>query len=182
MSVGHIRALTSEHEALNSCTAGADVDVWLAKQCMNLTRCMHTLFCSRSQHITFLSSPQLNMYGKLSEIASPVTCSMWPVRVNFSAPDAVSHTFIVRSPEPVTNHSLPGSNAMLRTHPRWPAMVRYTCHGACHLGLGHLLASRFATATDGTYFCFVPSFCVTTALLRLSTCEHTVHYIPQALC
>ena len=34
----------------------------------------HTLFCSRSQHLTCLSRPQENMYGCRGLITRPVTC------------------------------------------------------------------------------------------------------------
>lgn len=44
------------------------------------------------------------------------TCSMWPVSVTFSCPVARSQTLMVRSAEPVANHSLPGSTARDRTH------------------------------------------------------------------
>lgn len=30
-------------------------------------------------------------------------------------------------------------------HPRCPLITRYSFHGACHSGLGHLLGRRFAT-------------------------------------
>lgn len=56
------------------------------------------------------------MYGCLGLTAKPVTCSICPINVNFNVPDAVSHIFIVLSADPVTNHSLPGSKAMDRTH------------------------------------------------------------------
>ena len=46
------------------------------------------------------------------------------------------HTLIVRSAEPVTNHSLVGSMAMARTQPRWPDTTRISFHGACHSGFG----------------------------------------------
>jgi hypothetical protein len=65
-----------------------------------------------------------------------------PVRVTFSVPDARSHTLMVRSADPVTNHSLPGSTAAHRTHPRCPEMTRISFQGACHLGLGTLAAVR----------------------------------------
>ena len=44
------------------------------------------------------------------------TCSMCPVSVSLSWPLARSQTLIVRSADPVTNHSLLLSNARLRTH------------------------------------------------------------------
>ena len=50
-----------------------------------------------------------------------------------------ARTLIVRSAEPVTNHSLVGSTAMHRTQPRWPEITRIIFHGACHSGFGRLL-------------------------------------------
>lgn len=44
------------------------------------------------------------------------TCSMCPVSVTFSCPVAKFQTLMVRSAEPVANHSLPGSTARDRTH------------------------------------------------------------------
>mmetsp|Transcript_17015 Transcript_17015/g.50786 ORF Transcript_17015/g.50786 Transcript_17015/m.50786 type:complete len:223 (+) Transcript_17015:1232-1900(+) len=125
--------------------------------------CRMTLLYSRSQHLTSLSREPENMYGCLADTASPVTCSMWPVRVSFSCPLAVSHTLMVRSAEPVTNHSFPWSNAIDRTHPKWPLMTRYSFHGACQAGRGHLEGMRRATAAEGTYACWPPPAVGTTA-------------------
>jgi hypothetical protein len=46
------------------------------------------------------------------------------------------------SAEPVANHSLPGSTATQRTHPKWPDITRYNFHGACHFGFGMVGARR----------------------------------------
>ena len=43
------------------------------------------------------------------------TCSMCPVKVSFSCPDARSQNFIVLSPDPLTNQALVGSTASERT-------------------------------------------------------------------
>ena len=43
-------------------------------------------------------------------------------------------TLIVLSPEPVANHSLLGSTAMHRTHPRCPEITRISFQGGCHFG------------------------------------------------
>ena len=48
---------------------------------------------------------------------------MWPVSVSFSCPVATSQILIVRSAEPVQNHSLLGSNASDRTHLAGTAQV-----------------------------------------------------------
>ena len=47
---------------------------------------------------------------------------------------------MVRSADPVANHSLVGSTAIARTHPRCPEITRIIFHGACHSGLGTLAA------------------------------------------
>ena len=67
--------------------------------------------------------------------------------VSFKVPEAKSQIFIVRSAEPVMNHSLPGSTATERTHPKWPLMTRINFHGACHFGFpGRGGGRRSATA------------------------------------
>jgi hypothetical protein len=71
---------------------------------------------------------------------------MCPVSVSLSCPLARSQSLMVRSDDPVANHSLEGSKATLRTHPRWPEMTRYMRQGACHAGRGHLLPRRRDTA------------------------------------
>jgi hypothetical protein len=81
---------------------------------------------------------------------------MCPVRVSLSSPLARSQTLMVRSAEPVTNHSFPGSKARLRTQPRCPAQTRYIFHGACQTGRGHAPGSRLASCALGTYSCFSP--------------------------
>ena len=45
-----------------------------------------------------------------------LTCSMWPVRVSLSWPEARSQILMVLSADPVANHSLPGSTATDLTH------------------------------------------------------------------
>lgn len=54
----------------------------------------------------------------------------------------MSLTLMVRSAEPVTNQSLVGSTATVRTQPRWPAMTRLSFQGACHFGVGTCAARR----------------------------------------
>lgn len=54
-------------------------------------------------------------------------------------------TLITLSPEPVTNHSLPGSKAMQRTQPKWPLITLYSFQGACHDGLG-IVGAFFGTS------------------------------------
>jgi len=51
-------------------------------------------------------------------------------------------TLMTLSAEPVANHSLPGSTATQRTHPKWPDITRYNFHGACHFGFGMAVARR----------------------------------------
>mmetsp|Transcript_7704 Transcript_7704/g.28097 ORF Transcript_7704/g.28097 Transcript_7704/m.28097 type:complete len:296 (-) Transcript_7704:82-969(-) len=92
------------------------------------------------------------MYGCLSLTAMPVTCSMCPVKVSFSCPDARSQILIVRSALPVANHSFDGSTVTLLTQPWWPLMTRYNFQGACHSGLCHLLASLGMTCALCRYF------------------------------
>mmetsp|Transcript_1003 Transcript_1003/g.3548 ORF Transcript_1003/g.3548 Transcript_1003/m.3548 type:complete len:246 (+) Transcript_1003:821-1558(+) len=92
------------------------------------------------------------MYGCLWLTARPLICSIWPVKVIFRVPVAVSQTLMVRSCDPVTNHSFPGSNAIERTQPKCPLMTRYSFQGACQTGLGHLLGSLFMIAALGLYF------------------------------
>lgn len=74
-----------------------------------------TLLYSRSQHLTILSKPQENMYGWRGLTANPVTCSICPVSVSLSCPEARSQILMVRSALPVQNHSFPGSTATERT-------------------------------------------------------------------
>mmetsp|Transcript_10077 Transcript_10077/g.20370 ORF Transcript_10077/g.20370 Transcript_10077/m.20370 type:complete len:209 (+) Transcript_10077:730-1356(+) len=95
-----------------------------------------TRLYSRSQHLTILSSPAEKRYGDRGLTASPRMVEMCPVSVSLSTPDARSHTLMVRSAEPVTNHSLVGSTAIARTHPRCPETTRISFHGACHSGFG----------------------------------------------
>lgn len=157
------------------------------------------------------------------------------LNVQAGAVTVQQHTLIVRSADPVTNHSLPWSNAMQRTHlcsstcahqfqspslrgapqlranccrgvrasarspadvvqlsvqstvgrcplqktentrhavhmcclkdshPRWPAITRYSFQGACHTGRGHLLGMRRATAAEGRYSSLPPPALGTTA-------------------
>lgn len=94
-----------------------------------------TLFVSRSQHLTILSSPHENKYGCRGETARPRTVLMCPVSVSFRPPVAKSQILIVRSPAPDANHLLPGSTARARTQPRWPEMTLINFHGGCHSGL-----------------------------------------------
>eukprot|EP00955_Chlamydomonas_euryale_P101055 365321-Chlamydomonas_euryale.AAC.22 len=73
---------------------------------------------------------------------------MCPVSVSRSCAVARSQILIVRSADPVANHSLPGSTATLRTQPKWPDTTRYSLHGACHAGRGHLEPRRRLTAAE----------------------------------
>mmetsp|Transcript_9485 Transcript_9485/g.19646 ORF Transcript_9485/g.19646 Transcript_9485/m.19646 type:complete len:215 (-) Transcript_9485:279-923(-) len=88
------------------------------------------------------------MYGCLGLTARPVTCSICPVRVSLSWPEARSQILMVRSALPVQNHSLLGSTAIERTQPKCPEITRYSFQGACQSGLGHLLGMRLITAAD----------------------------------
>lgn len=103
--------------------------------------------------ITFLSSAAEKRYGCLGDTARPRMQLMCPVSVSFSPSDAPaetfarSHTLIVRSADPVTNHSFPGSNATARTHPRCPDTTAASFHGACHLGRGAEGAARRDTTS-----------------------------------
>lgn len=78
---------------------------------------------------------------------------MCPVSVSFRAPSAPteafarSHTLIVRSADPVTNHSFPGSKAIARTHPRCAETTAPSFQGACHSGLGADGADRRDTTS-----------------------------------
>ena len=113
------------------------------------------------------------MYGCLSLTASPVTCSMCPVKVSFSPPDAKSHTLIVLSADPVTNHELAGSKQIERTQPICPETTRYSFQGACHSGRGHLEACLRMTLALNS--CFVAAGCATaSALLPLAWLEDTL--------
>lgn len=56
------------------------------------------------------------------------------MRVIFNWPEARSQSLIVLSAEPVQNHSFPGSNAIVLTQPRCPAMTYLSFQGACQVG------------------------------------------------
>lgn len=94
-----------------------------------------TLFSSRSQHLTDLSSPHENKYGCLSENSKALIVLMCPVREIFSYPEAKSQNFMVLSAEPVAKKVLQGETATALTHPWWPAITLQSLQGACHLGL-----------------------------------------------
>ncbi len=49
---------------------------------------------------------------------------------------------MVRSADPVTNHSFDGSNAIDLTHPMCPEITALSSQGACHFGEGTLSASE----------------------------------------
>mmetsp|Transcript_2877 Transcript_2877/g.6617 ORF Transcript_2877/g.6617 Transcript_2877/m.6617 type:complete len:209 (+) Transcript_2877:894-1520(+) len=72
---------------------------------------------------------------------------MWPVRVILRASGAPtealarSKILMTRSAPPVANMSLVGSKAMDRTHPRCDDRTVVRRHGACHFGVGILVAS-----------------------------------------
>lgn len=89
--------------------------------------CRTTLFASRSQHLTVLSSPAEKRNGERVDTASPRMALMWPVSDNFNCnthtntvenvnvstlyqlltrPVAISQILIVLSAEPVTNHCI----------------------------------------------------------------------------
>ena len=57
---------------------------------------------------------------------------MWPVSVSRSCPVARSQILIVRSAEPVTNHSLPASTARHRTGLRGARTPRHRRAGLLH--------------------------------------------------
>ena len=59
-----------------------------------------------------------------------------------------SHILMTLSLDPVTNHWLPGSTAMLRTHPIWPLITRYSFQGGLHCGLGIVGAFLGTMAPD----------------------------------
>lgn len=96
--------------------------------------CLTTLFCSRSQHLTCLSSPAENKYGWRSDTAKRRTVLMCPVSVTFSWPVTKSQNLMVRSLLPETKNLFNGSIARHRTHPLWPAITVFRRHGACHFG------------------------------------------------
>mmetsp|Transcript_22014 Transcript_22014/g.74034 ORF Transcript_22014/g.74034 Transcript_22014/m.74034 type:complete len:388 (+) Transcript_22014:235-1398(+) len=100
------------------------------------------LLVSRSQHLTILSSPAEKRYGCRSEMQRPRMVEMCPVSVSLSLPVASSQILMVRSLEPVANHSLVGSTAIARTQPRWPEMTRMSFHGGCQSGFGRGFAAR----------------------------------------
>ena len=94
--------------------------------------CLTTLFYSKSQHLTCLSSPAEKRYGCLSETARRLTVLIWPVRVTLSWPVTKSQNFIVLSLLPETKNLLRGSIAKHRTQPLCPAMTVFSFQGACH--------------------------------------------------
>jgi hypothetical protein len=108
-----------------------------------------TLFVSKSQHFTILSSPHENKYGCRGEIANPRTVEICPVSVTFKLPDAKSHILIVLSPAPLANHLLSGSTASARTHPKCPEITRMSFQGACQSGRGCRYASFRTKLIDG---------------------------------
>ena len=55
-------------------------------------------------HLTVLSSPTEKRYGWRGEMQTPRTVLMCPVSDSLSCPEARSHTLIMRSAAPVTNH------------------------------------------------------------------------------
>jgi hypothetical protein len=57
-------------------------------------------------------------------------------------------TLIVRSAEPVTNHSFEGSNAIDRTHPICPEITALSSQGACQRGVGTRTLARFIRAIE----------------------------------
>mmetsp|Transcript_12571 Transcript_12571/g.35837 ORF Transcript_12571/g.35837 Transcript_12571/m.35837 type:complete len:236 (-) Transcript_12571:2070-2777(-) len=128
-----------------------------------------TLLVSRSQHFTFLSKAQLNMYGERSEILRPVMDSKCPVRVKRSWPDARSQIRMVRSLDPDAKNSLLGSNARHRTQPWWPLTTRYNSICWCQSGRGHFDAARLAIVALGTYS-FSPPVAVGTINVLASAC------------
>lgn len=112
-----------------------------------------TLFCSKSQHLTILSSPAEKRYGCRGDTASPRTVDICPVSDSLSSPDAKSQiyacgvqrtefskmvvtldreleslTLISLSPAPVANHWLPGSTVTARTHPKCPELTLESFH------------------------------------------------------
>ena len=93
-----------------------------------------TLFYSRSQHLTCLSSPAEKRYGCRSETASARTVLICPVSVTISLPSTRSQNLIVRSFEPDTKNLFIGSMARHLAHPVWPLMTVFSFHGACHFG------------------------------------------------
>lgn len=101
-----------------------------------------TLFCSKSQHFTYLSSPAEKRYGCLSETASLLTVLIWPVKVTLSCPVARSQNLMVLSLLPETKKRFNGSIARHRTQPLWPAITVFSFQGACHFGSIILLCLR----------------------------------------
>ena len=57
---------------------------------IHLQKWAHTLFCSKSQHFTILSSPHEKRYGCLALTATPLTVLTWPVKVSLRVPEAKS--------------------------------------------------------------------------------------------
>ena len=93
-----------------------------------------TLFYSRSQHLTCLSSPTENIYGWRSERHKPLTVLIWPVKVTLHYPVTKSQSLIVLSELPVAKNSLFGSIARHLTQPWCPLITVLSSHGACHTG------------------------------------------------
>lgn len=93
-----------------------------------------TLFYSRSQHLTCLSSPTENKYGLLAEMQMSLTVLMCPVNVNLQTPVTRSHNLIVLSALPVAKNSFLGSIAKHLTQPWCPLITVFSFHGACHYG------------------------------------------------
>jgi len=96
--------------------------------------CLTTRFCSKSQHLTILSSPTENKYGERSDRQIALTVLMWPVNVSLQTPVTRSHNLMVLSALPDAKYSLCGSIARQRTQPWCPAITVFSFHGACHLG------------------------------------------------
>ena len=93
-----------------------------------------TLFYSRSQHFTCLSSPHEKRNGWRLSTSRPLTVLIWPVRVTLSCPEARSQNLIVLSFEPDTKNLFIGSIARHLTHPLWPLITVLSFQGACHFG------------------------------------------------
>lgn len=135
----------------------AEMPVVGAHHLLSTHRSSPTRLYSRSQHFTDLSSPQEKRYGERADTTTPRTVCEWPVSVSFRFPDARSQiysspppadTLIVRSAEPVTNHSLLTSIDTQRTQPRWPAITRASFQGACHSGTGAFSSRVRRTSAD----------------------------------
>jgi hypothetical protein len=59
---------------------------------------------------------------------------------------------MVRSTEPVANHSLDGSKASERTQPRCPDITALSSQFACHCGVGTFGRSRTVSTLEVTPF------------------------------